>query len=502
MERRDVERQWRCVGSGVAMMRIVLGLIFSLFCTLAAAQGCGPSNPNCVVPTAPAGSNNNQAASTAFVTGGVYANSQNKFYVCTNTSADTTNINALITGLNGASGTIWLAGSTCDITSSILLGNGTSSSASSYQGVVLAGVGSPATEPGFPGYPASTGPVLNWTGTGAGGVVAVNGPLQGWGVWNLQINCNSVTASVGISVISAQVGETRNVSLLNCFRGYYSTTYTPFGSLTNTNSQHNRHYNTSIQNPAISGAAAVYLTGIGSASDTDYDNWVATDIFLNTTASTTNYGWYLQATDSDTIVQSHLFGGNTSAVSVYFDYSLNSNWPSSVFFFGVDPYQSGSGTQWANNGSTGSSAHPNSAFIISTNSAVCPTTIANLACWGGNNVVFSDGGTSTINGTFGVDSNGHLSSHGTTPTITSGCGGTGSLVQGTDQSGLVEGQTTAATTCTLSFAKTWTGTVTQACFAQGISSALTGFSYTTTTITVTFASTSNYFWSYFCWGTN
>lgn len=33
----------------------------------AAAQGCGPANPNCVVPTAPAGTNNNQAASTAFV---------------------------------------------------------------------------------------------------------------------------------------------------------------------------------------------------------------------------------------------------------------------------------------------------------------------------------------------------------------------------------------------------------------------------------------------------
>jgi Pectate lyase superfamily protein len=31
------------------------------------AQGCGQQNPNCIVPTAPAGTNNNQAASTAFV---------------------------------------------------------------------------------------------------------------------------------------------------------------------------------------------------------------------------------------------------------------------------------------------------------------------------------------------------------------------------------------------------------------------------------------------------
>lgn len=34
---------------------------------LAVAQGCGATNPNCIVPTAPAGTNNNQAASTAFV---------------------------------------------------------------------------------------------------------------------------------------------------------------------------------------------------------------------------------------------------------------------------------------------------------------------------------------------------------------------------------------------------------------------------------------------------
>ena len=33
----------------------------------ALAQGCGAQNPNCIVPTAPAGTNNNQAASTAFV---------------------------------------------------------------------------------------------------------------------------------------------------------------------------------------------------------------------------------------------------------------------------------------------------------------------------------------------------------------------------------------------------------------------------------------------------
>lgn len=43
-------------------------LLASTFLSRAAfAQGCGQQNPNCIVPTAPLGTNNNQAASTAFV---------------------------------------------------------------------------------------------------------------------------------------------------------------------------------------------------------------------------------------------------------------------------------------------------------------------------------------------------------------------------------------------------------------------------------------------------
>lgn len=44
---------------------VVIALLFGVAPAL--AQGCGPSNPNCIVPTAPNGTNNNQAASTAFV---------------------------------------------------------------------------------------------------------------------------------------------------------------------------------------------------------------------------------------------------------------------------------------------------------------------------------------------------------------------------------------------------------------------------------------------------
>lgn len=53
------------------MMRLpaILGLLIGLALAPPAvlAQGCGQSNPNCIVPTAPPGTSNNQAASTAFV---------------------------------------------------------------------------------------------------------------------------------------------------------------------------------------------------------------------------------------------------------------------------------------------------------------------------------------------------------------------------------------------------------------------------------------------------
>lgn len=49
-------------------MRLLLAaLLLFASCITAAAQGCGNTNPNCIVPTAPPGTSDNRAASTAFV---------------------------------------------------------------------------------------------------------------------------------------------------------------------------------------------------------------------------------------------------------------------------------------------------------------------------------------------------------------------------------------------------------------------------------------------------
>lgn len=56
------------------MKKILLVLAFLFAAAVpAAAQGCGPQNPNCIVPTAPPGTSDNRAASTAFVENAVTA---------------------------------------------------------------------------------------------------------------------------------------------------------------------------------------------------------------------------------------------------------------------------------------------------------------------------------------------------------------------------------------------------------------------------------------------
>ena len=54
------------------MKKILLALVFLLGAALpAAAQGCGPQNPNCIVPDRPTGDSTNAAADTRFVTNAV-----------------------------------------------------------------------------------------------------------------------------------------------------------------------------------------------------------------------------------------------------------------------------------------------------------------------------------------------------------------------------------------------------------------------------------------------
>ncbi len=88
---------------------------------------------------------------------------------------------------------------------------------------------------------------------------------------------------------------------------------------------------------------------------------------------------------------------------------------------------------------------------------------------------------------------------GVAPTLTAGCNGAGSVVSGNDVSGTITGQTAAATTCTLTFGTAYGAAPN--CVAMGQSSPLTGAATPATgTLVVSFASTANYKFSYYCPG--
>jgi hypothetical protein len=158
-------------------------LLWFALATSAIAQGCGPSNPNCIVPTAPPGTNNNQAASTAFVQTAVGGGGP---VSCANLPALTGNVTT-----PGASCTTTIAPSV--VTSSMLASGAAAANIGSLGGALSGTLPSPSIAPGSANtvlgtlngttetnlaVPSCSGTnqSLNWTsGTGFGCVTGSGG---------------------------------------------------------------------------------------------------------------------------------------------------------------------------------------------------------------------------------------------------------------------------------------------------------------------------------------
>jgi hypothetical protein len=388
---------------------------------------------------------------------------------------DTTAIQNAINALPVTGGDVIFPAGNYKITAVLNIGNGSASAVSTRYGVRLIGVGAPVDAVGFAGYPTTSNVSLVWAGTAGGRMVRILGPLQGWGLQNMVLNCAS-SAGRGLDIISGQWGDVRNLAILNCeVWGIFSETVAPFGGVTFTGAHHNRYDNTTILVPSGSTGGGIILTSNGaSTSDTLFN------LFTNTTvaiAGTTQNGIYLQAAAGNTFVDTHITGA-TGVTSVAFDYTVTGSWPANNVFLNLEPATTGS-TWVANTGSPGASAKPNFLYgLITTDGATYPT-ISNLV----TDISISVAGSAA-------------------PSLTAGCNGAGSSVTGTNYSGVVTGQTAAATTCTLTFA-TGSGAFINApnCVASGLSSPLTGaVTPSSTTLVVSFASTANYKFNYLCPG--
>jgi len=294
---------------------------------------------------------------------------------CDGSTDDTTAIQNAINALPNDGGIVYFPqAANCKISSTLTIGNGTTSAVSTKRGVILRGAGIPNTPTGLPslnGYTTSTGPKLTWAG-GATPMISIAGPLQGWGVENLILDCASVAGSTGLGVVSAQFGNSSNLSVQNCASVGISSTSNPLGGYTgvgNVDSLRNNWTNINVYVPNVFAAKGILLNGdAGGTSDTDYNTF--TNVFIRGVGTAANFGLYLGVSDANVFNDLSISGFATAGVGMQFDYSINSNFPSSTTFI---QYEIGGSIPFSNLGSPGAQSTPNKFYgLIQANLAPAP----------------------------------------------------------------------------------------------------------------------------------
>ena len=252
---------------------------------------------------------------------------------------DTAAIQAAINSLPNDGGIVLFpSGKNYKITSTLSIGNGTTSAVSVKRGVILRGDGVPNTPTGSPslnGYTATAGPKLTWAGS-ASNMIAINGPLQGWGVQNLFLDGASIAGVNGLVVNSASFGDCSNLTIQNCVAaGIYSTSH-PLGGYTgvgNVDALRNNWTNIFVYVPAVAAAKGIFLDGDhAGTSNTDYN--IFTNVFIRSAGVAANIGLYLGVCDSN--VFNNLSSGAGGGVGIQFDYSFDPTFPLSNQFYNYE----------------------------------------------------------------------------------------------------------------------------------------------------------------------
>jgi pectate lyase-like protein len=253
---------------------------------------------------------------------------------------DTKSIQDTINALPASGGTVCFPNGTYKISSTLTLGNGSSSAASRTHGIYLLGAAPPPNSylSGFP----TDGPVkLVWAGTGPGsatGMVEVRGPLQGWGIKNVYFDGGGI-ARRAIQLYSAQYGDSANVSIQNM-----STSSQSFGvfsgvvrskpaGFANVDSLHNSWRNLVVSVGSAASSAGIVLTG-NSDANTDYN--LFRNVFITSPGNKAATGVYLQATDSDLFSLVHFAGFVGTDTPIVYDFTVYGGWPVDVTFHHID----------------------------------------------------------------------------------------------------------------------------------------------------------------------
>ena len=255
-------------------------------------------------------------------------------------------LNAVINSCPAGGCTIELCGD-YSVSTSLVIGNGTNSTPSTKQGVRIVGCGKPniAQYDGWAGYSSAIATRIKWTG-GAGAVINLAGPLRGWGLENLFIDCNNTASTTGIQNISASVGTAESISIRLCTHGILSTTRTFtgagfHGSASAFNNTY-KHFSIYVRNEAS--AMGMFLDGVyqaaGSIGATTCPCLASTTVssfedFYILMGSSTNaqYGVYLRVADTNTFKNiGVLLNPTPGSRGILWDYASNSTLPANNAF--------------------------------------------------------------------------------------------------------------------------------------------------------------------------
>jgi hypothetical protein len=244
-------------------------------------------------------------------------------------------IQALATGQD-----VYVPAGLYKISSTLIIGNGTTSTQSKINGQRIIGLGVPGWAPAYSG--TATSPViLQWIGAAAGTMVEVQGPMLGWGIQNISLDGNSI-ADTCLYMLSAQWGDCRDLTLTGFLAGnglwFDTRSQTPFGSTQLANCMHNSFKNTTLQfSTAATSGKGIFLDGNSDLTSNSCYNSFWNTVFVCGGAPNI-FALYLRNTDSNTFHGLHFFDAGSSTAAITFDYTGSSGaWPSSCTFYHVDP---------------------------------------------------------------------------------------------------------------------------------------------------------------------
>src|SRR5580765_82899 len=296
---------------------------------------------------------------------------------------DTTAIQNAINSLPVSGGDVYFPQGTYKITSTLTIGNGSTTAGSTRWGVNLRGAGHIRAEYFGPNSPVNTSTVtLQWGGSAGGTILQIAGPLMGWGIHNICLDGmnGATTAAKCLQVVSGTIGHVTNLHVLGgTSRCVELTAVASFsGDAGNdipactSNLFENLYIRATDQ---TTNTIALALDGT-TASDSYFNTFINTFIVLPSGAPVATVGILLACTDSNSFYDLTV-QGVSAHTGIKFDYTnaQGDAFPNTNRFMNIDLQQCG--TQITNVGTPNASIEPNAFINVSRNNGGTYPTVAN-----------------------------------------------------------------------------------------------------------------------------